>query len=118
MVKRYAELHAMEQDSTAWLSGRGYHISDIGIIAQLGCASGFISTLVLALYLDSQEVLAVYEHQRVMWLLCPLLMYWIGRIWLVAGRGELNQDPVVYATRDKTSYVVFFLGLLTLTVAF
>ena len=52
-----------------------------------------------------------------MWLLCPLLMYWIGRIWLVASRGELYQDPVIFATRDGISYVVFGLGLLAIVAA-
>jgi 4-hydroxybenzoate polyprenyltransferase len=117
MAKRYAELKSLESDPQAWANGRGYRVSDINIIAQLGAASGYISTLVLALYIDSQDVIAVYHNQRLMWLLCPLLMYWIGRIWLVASRGELNQDPVVFATRDRISYAVFGLGLLIILAA-
>jgi 4-hydroxybenzoate polyprenyltransferase len=117
MAKRYAELKSLESDSGAWISGRGYHVSDLAIIAQLGAASGYISTLVLALYIDSHDVVATYHNQRMMWLLCPLLMYWIGRIWLVASRGELHQDPVIFATRDRISYIVFGLGLLTFMAA-
>lgn len=117
MAKRYAELKALELDSGAWASGRGYHVSDISIIAQLGAASGYISVLVLALYIDSRDVEDIYHNQRIMWFLCPLLMYWIGRIWLVASRGQLSQDPVVFATRDRNSYIVFGLGLLTLVAA-
>jgi 4-hydroxybenzoate polyprenyltransferase/phosphoserine phosphatase len=117
MAKRYAELKALAADAGAWASGRGYHVSDINIIAQLGAASGYISTLVLALYIDSHDVIETYHNQRMMWLLCPLLMYWIGRIWLVASRGELHQDPVIFATRDRVSYVVFGLGLLTIMAA-
>ncbi len=117
MAKRYAELKALELDSGAWASGRGYHVSDINIIAQLGAASGYISTLVLALYIDSEDVVGLYDNHRMMWLLCPLLMYWIGRIWLVASRGELNQDPVIFATRDRISYLVFGLGLVTVMAA-
>ncbi|MEZ5501331.1 MAG: UbiA family prenyltransferase [Halioglobus sp.] len=117
MAKRYAELKSLETDAGAWASGRGYHVSDISMMAQLGAASGYISTLVLALYIDSHDVLAIYHNQRMMWLLCPLLMYWIGRIWLVASRGELHQDPVVFATRDRTSYIVFALGILAVMAA-
>jgi 4-hydroxybenzoate polyprenyltransferase len=117
MAKRYAELKSLELDAVAWASGRGYNVNDIPIIAQLGAASGYISTLVLALYIDSPDVTAIYHNQHMMWILCPLLMYWVGRIWLVAGRGELHQDPVVFATRDRISYLVFGLGLLALVAA-
>jgi 4-hydroxybenzoate polyprenyltransferase len=117
MAKRYAELKSLELDTGAWASGRGYHVNDIPIVAQLGVASGYISTLVLALYIDSPDVTAIYHNQQIMWILCPLLMYWIGRIWLIAGRGELHQDPVVFATRDRISYLVFVLGLLALVGA-
>ncbi|NQX89547.1 MAG: UbiA family prenyltransferase [Halioglobus sp.] len=117
MVKRYAELKALEKDAGAWTSGRGYHVSDLPIIAQLGTASGYISVLVLALYINSREVTTLYGDQQTMWFLCPLLMYWIGRIWLIAGRGQLNQDPVMFAARDRTSYLIFGLGVLTTLVA-
>jgi 4-hydroxybenzoate polyprenyltransferase len=117
MAKRYAELKSLELDAGAWASGRGYNVNDIPILAQLGAASGYISTLVLALYIDSPDVTAIYHNQQMMWILCPLLMYWIGRIWLIAGRGELHQDPVVFATRDRISYLVFGLGLLALMAA-
>lgn len=117
MAKRYAELKTLEIEFGAWVGGRGYHTSDLSIIAQLGAASGYISVMVLALYIDSQDVMTTYLNQRMMWLLCPLLMYWIGRIWLVASRGELHQDPVIFATRDRTSYLVFLLGLLAIMAA-
>ncbi len=117
MAKRYAELKSLELDSGTWANGRGYHVSDITIIAQLGTASGYISTLVLALYINSHDVMETYRNHGMMWLLCPLLMYWIGRIWLVASRGELHQDPVLFATRDRISYIVFGLGLLAVMAA-
>jgi 4-hydroxybenzoate polyprenyltransferase len=117
MAKRYAELKSLEGESGAWASGRGYHVSDLPIVSQLGAASGYISVLVLALYIDSRDVTALYTHQQLMWLLCPLLMYWIGRIWLIASRGDLHQDPVAFAIRDGTSYLVFLLGMLTILVS-
>lgn len=117
MAKRYAELKSLELEAAGPVSGRDYRVTDLPIIAQFGVASGYISTLVMALYIDSSDVADIYHNQRVMWLLCLLLMYWIGRIWLLASRGELHQDPVVFATRDRISYIVFFLGLLTLLAA-
>jgi len=117
MAKRYAELKSLELDSTEWADGRGYHVGDQAIIASLGVASGYIATLVLALYINSPDVVELYRNEGLIWLLCPMLMYWIGRIWLLASRGDLHQDPVVFATGDKTSYVVCLLGLLTLWAA-
>lgn len=117
MAKRYAELKALESDLTAWASGRGYHVGDLAVIANLGVTSGYIATLVLALYINSPDVVELYRHSGLIWLLCPLLMYWIGRIWLLANRGELHQDPVVFATQDRASYLVCILGLITLWAA-
>jgi 4-hydroxybenzoate polyprenyltransferase len=117
MAKRYAELKSLELEAGESARGRDYRITDLPVIAQFGVASGYISTLVMALYIDSSDVADIYHNQHVMWLLCLLLMYWIGRIWLLASRGELHQDPVVFATRDRISYVVFVLGLLTLLAA-
>ena len=117
MAKRYAELKSMELDSAAWASGRGYHVGDLAIISNLGVASGYIATLVLALYINSPDVVELYRNEGLIWLLCPMLMYWIGRIWLLASRGDLHQDPVIFATGDKTSYLICALGLLTLWAA-
>ena len=72
----------------------------------MGVGSGFIACLVLALYVNNPTVTMLYSRPEFIWLLCPLLMYWIGRVWLLAGRGQMNQDPVVFATRDRTSYLV------------
>ncbi len=117
MAKRYAELKSLEHDATAWASGRGYHVGDLAIISNLGVASGYIATLVLALYINSPDVVELYRNEALIWLLCPMLMYWMGRIWLLASRGDLHQDPVVFATGDKTSYLICVLGLLTLWAA-
>ncbi|MAT93329.1 MAG: hypothetical protein CME59_12080 [Halioglobus sp.] len=110
MAKRYAELRMLEAESGSWIGGRGYHVNDLAVISQLGAASGYLSTLVLALYIDSPEVAELYSYPLALWLLCPMLMYWIGRIWLVANRGELRQDPVIYATQDLVSYIAVFAG--------
>jgi len=81
-------------------------------VASFGSASGYISVLVLALYVSSQEVVKLYHNPQVIWLACPLLLYWISRIWLLARRGLVHDDPLVFALRDRVTYVVGFLGML------
>jgi 4-hydroxybenzoate polyprenyltransferase len=117
MAKRYAELKALESEEGGWVGGRGYHVHDLSVVAQLGTSSGYISILVLALYVDSAEVGETYDRYFFMYLLCPLLMYWIGRIWVLASRGMLTQDPVIFATRDRVSYIIFLLGGVLLWAA-
>lgn len=117
MAKRYAELKALAAEEGGWVGGRGYHVHDLSVVAQLGASSGYISVLVLALYVDSAEVGETYDQYFFMYLLCPLLMYWIGRIWVLASRGMLTQDPVIFATRDRVSYLIFALGGVLLWAA-
>lgn len=106
-VKRYSELHglkvAAEQD---FAHGRGYHVEDIDQLAIFGVVSGYISVLVLALYINSPQLGQFYGDINYLWLMCPLLIYWISRIWLLARRGEIHEDPVVFTLHDKVSYLV------------
>ncbi len=107
MLKRYTELQQIEQRGAgAGAAGRGYQAGDIEAIANMGSASGYLAVLVLALYLNSNTVTALYDHPAVLWLLCPLLLYWLIRIWLLAHRGQVDDDPVVFAIRDRLSYLV------------
>ena len=80
-------------------------------------AAVYIAVLVLALYIDSPDVVELYEDEETIWLLCPMLMYWIGRIWMLASRDLLHQDPVVFATRDRVSYLVLLFALITMWLA-
>lgn len=103
-VKRYAELHALSPE--AELVGRGYEPSDQSTVHILGVSSMMISVLVLALYLHTPEVTALYRHSDALWLMCPVMLYWFGRIWIIAGRGDMHSDPIVFALRDRTSLLV------------
>lgn len=114
-VKRFTELRALPLESS--LHSRGYTSGDLEGLADLGVASGYIAVLVVALYINSPEVKELYGTPEVLWLLCPLLVYWISRVWLLARRGEMHDDPVVFALRDRTSYVVGVLAALVVTVA-
>lgn len=102
MTKRYSELRqAMEHDRT--LSGRGYLPSDLPIVLALGSASGLVSVLILALYTQSLIVPETYPASEWIWLVPPLLLYWVARLWLKAGRGEIDDDPVLFAAKDWQS---------------
>lgn len=115
MLKRYTELQSMQAAGKAQASGRGYAVDDVALIQSLGGASGYMSVLVLALYINSTASEALYRHQEVLWLLCPLLLYWISRVWLIAHRGGMHDDPVVFAIMDRVSRVV--LALCAIVVA-
>jgi 4-hydroxybenzoate polyprenyltransferase len=108
-VKRYSELHHIRASQGSAGQGRGYEVEDLEMIAQSGIASGYLSVLVLALYINSDAVTALYRHESILWLICPLILYWIGRVWLLARRGQIHDDPIVFAIRDRTSYVTALL---------
>lgn len=117
MVKRYAELITMRGIDGGAAHARAYILGDAEFLASLGAASGFISVLVLALYIDSAEVRENYARPQVLWLVCPLLLYWITYTWLMTHRGRLGDDPTVFAMRDRVSLVLILLMLATMVVA-
>jgi len=112
MLKRYIELHGLLASGRQHASGRGYRTDDLPLMQSLGGASGYIAVLVLALYINSPESLALYSHPQVLWLLCPLLLFWVGRAWAIAHRGGMHDDPVVFAATDRGSQVVALLCVL------
>ena len=86
--------------------GRGYSAADLETLRVIGISSGLVSVMVLSLYISSPAVSQLYRSPQVLWLMCPLLIYWIARIWFLAGRGEVHHDPVVFALLDRRSYWV------------
>ena len=107
MLKRYIELRRFERHEAAPSDmGYGYWGGDVEIIRSIGPASGYLSVLVLGLYLHGDQVIVLYARPEVLWFLTPLLLYWITRIWLLAHRGRVDDDPIVFAVRDWPSYVV------------
>ena len=112
--KRYSELLSAKQASRDRPIGRGYHTSDLYLISQFGISSGYLAVLVMALYINSAAVRALYLYPNYLWLICPLLMYWISRIWLLTNRGRMHDDPIVFAIRDLTSYLVVILALIVM----
>ncbi len=106
LVKRFTELRLMSQAEGTDLHGRGYWVSDLEHISGIGSSSGLLAVLVLALYISSKEVLLLYSHSEVLWLVCPVMLYWITRVWMLAYRNRMDDDPVVFAVWDSKSYVV------------
>ncbi len=104
-VKRYTELETLS-DGPAQLVRRGYRRADQTTVQALGIASMMMSVVILSLYLHSPEVMVLYRRPQLLWLVCPVLLYWFGRLWIVAGRGMMHSDPIVFAVRDRTSLMV------------
>jgi len=106
LVKRFTEFIVQERHAKGDVARRGYQIEDKPVVQSLGTASGMVAALVLALYINSDAVSALYRHPSRLWFMCPLLLYWIGRMWIVAGRGKMHDDPLLFAARDRMSYIV------------
>jgi len=116
-LKRYAELSELQGGAAEGLARRGYLRGDREWMGSMGGASGYLSVLVLALYINSGEVVALYRNPLLLWLICPLLLFWISRMWLLAHRGRIDQDPIVAAVRDPASYAIGVLVALILYAA-
>ncbi len=108
-VKRQAELVDSAARGKLEASGRGYHVDDLPLMTQMAIAAGYLSVLVLALYLNSPSVVELYAWPVVLWGICPILLYWISRIIMVTHRGHMHDDPIVFAARDRTSQICFVL---------
>jgi len=109
-VKRFAELESMRLRSEASgriaVKGRGYRVSDLEQLRSFGTSSGYASVVVFALYIGNLDAAELYRHNQRLWLLVPVLLLWLSRLWLMASRGELHQDPVVYAITDRRSLLL------------
>jgi 4-hydroxybenzoate polyprenyltransferase/phosphoserine phosphatase len=112
-VKRFAELENLRERGGVSAGGRGYHVSDIEQLRSFGSASGYASVVVLTLYISTLDAANLYQHTKRLWLLVPVLLLWISRLWLMASRGKLNEDPVVYAITDRRSLL---LGLVVVAI--
>jgi len=108
LVKRYSEVYSVCNEEKAVIKGRGYLAADLDQLAVLGTSSGFLSVLVFALYVTSPEVKQLYHEPVLLLLACPLILYWVSRVWIIARRGNMHDDPVLFALRDRISYLAAF----------
>jgi 4-hydroxybenzoate polyprenyltransferase len=117
LTKRCSELHNLEVGGHAYTYNRAYRVDDFVILQTIGVATGVVSVLVLAFYIQDPASSAVYSRPEILWLMTPLLLYWISRIWIKAGRGELGGDPLLFASTDSASWVVMILAMAVILVA-
>lgn len=106
-VKRQAELVDNIKEGKLTASGRGYHVDDLPIISMISISAGYVAVLVMALYVNSPAVVELYARPEALWGVCALLLYWLTRTVMIAHRGQMHDDPVVYAVKDRKSQVCF-----------
>lgn len=116
-VKRYAELEVALKSGKPKAVGRGYSVGDLPILLALGSSSGFLAVLIFALYLDSEAIRSQYVIPQIGWLAIPVLLYIVGRMWLKAHRGEMDEDPIIFVIKDRPSLVAAGLIAIALVVA-
>lgn len=116
-VKRYAELKIQADVGRDHAHGRGYWTSDASLVQSLGITSGYASVVVLALYLNSDAVVKLYQLPVFMWSAVPVMLFWISWMWMKAHRGEMHDDPLLFAVRDKASLLAGGAFALVLLIA-
>jgi 4-hydroxybenzoate polyprenyltransferase len=111
-IKRVSELLRLKAEKKILVGGRGYAVGDLEAMTAIGIASGVVSVLVAALYVNSADVKILYAQPQVLWLLCPILFYWVIRVWLKTLRGQMPEDPVLFALKDRASWLLLVLVLM------
>ncbi len=114
MVKRFSEMQNLRERGNVPSNGRGYLVADIEQLRSFGTASGYAAVVVFSLYISGSDVTNLYAHPVRMWLIVPLMLLWISRVWLLASRGEMNEDPVIFALTDRMSLLI---GLAVVVIA-
>jgi 4-hydroxybenzoate polyprenyltransferase/phosphoserine phosphatase len=107
IVKRFSELQNVRAKGGSLANGRGYLLTDIEQLRTFGTGSGLAAVVIFALYINGGDVTGLYRHQGRMWLIMPLLIFWIFRVWLLASRGDLDEDPVIFTVTDRISLLIF-----------
>lgn len=106
-IKRFSELKtARDNGSQERIRGRGYIHEDLEVVSSMGTSAGYLAVLVLALYIQDSHTAELYATPKFIWLACPLLLFWISRAWLIAHRGQMHDDPIVFALKDRVSWLV------------
>ncbi|HEB59230.1 MAG TPA: UbiA family prenyltransferase [Gammaproteobacteria bacterium] len=117
MIKRYSELHNLQARQETHSVGRGYRTSDLPALSTMGVASGYIAVLILALYINDPNITQLYSNPAMLWMICPAVLFWITSLWFTAYRGEMDEDPIVFALKHRTSYGIAAISLTGLWLA-
>lgn len=114
LVKRSAELVQARDHNQQLPANRGYRVDDLPLLLALGTSAGYLAVLVLALYINSEQVRMLYRHPQILWGLCPVMLFWVSRMWIKTTRNGMHDDPLVFALRDRGSLLAATaMGLVT-----
>src|SRR5207244_5738625 len=116
-AKRASELHNLRQLNVEFSQGRSYRTNDLEQITLFGVASGFLASVVLTLYINSEQVRTLYDVPEILWFLFLVFLYWICRIWIICARGELHEDPILFALNDRVTYYIAAVSAAILALA-
>lgn len=111
-VKRFSELESLRERGGVATSGRGYLVSDLEQLRALGTGAAYAAVVVLTLYLNNPDTALLYRHTNRLWLAVPVMLLWLSQIWMLASRGQMHDDPVVFAITDKRSLLLGVLMVL------
>ncbi len=114
IVKRFAELENLRASNSTPKNGRGYLLADLEQLRSFGTSSAYAAVVVFAIYISGPDVTKLYRHPRLLWLIVPFMILWLNRVWLLAARGELDEDPVAFALTDRLSQLI---GLAVILIA-
>ena len=116
LMKRFQELQALRRENLQEAKGRGYTADDLELVTNMGLVSGFLAVLVMALYVTSEQVVKLYTHKTLLLLVCPLMLFWLCRVWFLTHRGQMHDDPTAFAFKDWVSYLIgaLILGVIWL----
>jgi 4-hydroxybenzoate polyprenyltransferase len=113
LAKRYAELDRAPSDQAEHLKARNYRRDDMAVMLAAGLASGYLAVLVMAIYISSDLAQELYRRPELLWLVCPVMLYWITRVWFLPRRGALQEDPILFALKDRVSWIA---GIVAVTL--
>lgn len=116
-VKRYAELQVQAGAGNSHVHGRGYAVTDAPLVKTLGITAGYAAVLVLALYLHGETVATLYQQPELIWATVPFMLFWVSWVWMKAHRGQMHDDPIVFAIKDRASLAVAALIAVSFVLA-
>lgn len=117
LIKRFSELKNLVQQGKSRSSGRGYHVDDLPAVSLFGISSGYLAVMVLVLYIHDLQADQHYTQPDWLWFVSVAILFWISRMWLLAHRGRVHEDPVLFALRDRPSYIVSLLVAISMFLA-
>ena len=106
IAKRFAELENLRASGATPRNSRGYLLADLDQLRSFGTAAAYAAVVVFAIYISGLDVMKLYRHPRLLWLMVPLMILWLNRVWLLASRGQLDEDPVAFALTDRMSLLI------------